>query len=396
MQKFKLELEADHAGITSKLEQVVSSKNDSSGGGEKGGGANGMMSSSLDSLGLNFNATSGSGEDSDFFLNPSSTSDLMLMLMNNPANLGQSNLPGDHASSLQPLSSLQPSSSHKRKHSSLSNDKNSSSANNLLNTMSSSRAGDDEDSSSSWNSLGLFNLPGSGSSTQKKVGGVGGGASSITMSSGQPGSTKKSTASLLPSTGNRSMADLNMLNLLQPGGGPGTRRPSTTRASGSNSQKRSRDRIKNRARLNDYDYDDESSNLAEEFYQTDETGDETNEATSEIGGSEHAGPSGVYDDELITSDEDNMGDELGSSNKFKLSKHHGGGHARRTIKDDEWGSGEDTNEKYCICKDVSYGDMIMCDNVMVSFLLWFTSKQPEYPFLTVFKSSVFTELKNTN
>lgn len=42
------------------------------------------------------------------------------------------------------------------------------------------------------------------------------------------------------------------------------------------------------------------------------------------------------------------------------------------IKDDWRDSGEDTNEKYCICKDVSYGDMIMCDNtrVLIYGLLW--------------------------
>ena len=33
-------------------------------------------------------------------------------------------------------------------------------------------------------------------------------------------------------------------------------------------------------------------------------------------------------------------------------------------------SGEDTNERYCICKDVSYGDMIMCDNSRCS-TQWF-------------------------
>ena len=32
---------------------------------------------------------------------------------------------------------------------------------------------------------------------------------------------------------------------------------------------------------------------------------------------------------------------------------------------EEWNSGEDTNERYCVCKDISYGDMIMCDNSRV-------------------------------
>lgn len=37
---------------------------------------------------------------------------------------------------------------------------------------------------------------------------------------------------------------------------------------------------------------------------------------------------------------------------------------RQRLKDD-WKDSEDTNEKYCICKDVSYGEMIMCDNPKV-------------------------------
>lgn len=35
------------------------------------------------------------------------------------------------------------------------------------------------------------------------------------------------------------------------------------------------------------------------------------------------------------------------------------------VKDDWKDSGEDTNERYCICKDVSYGEMVMCDNPKV-------------------------------
>jgi hypothetical protein len=36
----------------------------------------------------------------------------------------------------------------------------------------------------------------------------------------------------------------------------------------------------------------------------------------------------------------------------------------RNIKEDS-NHNEDNNEKYCICKDISYGDMIMCDNQRV-------------------------------
>ena len=41
--------------------------------------------------------------------------------------------------------------------------------------------------------------------------------------------------------------------------------------------------------------------------------------------------------------------------------------ARHKSFKDDWNSGEDTSEKYCICKDVSYGEMIMCDNARVTF-----------------------------
>jgi hypothetical protein len=351
LQKFKLELEADHAGITSKLEQVVSSKNEGAGG-NGNGNPSATGSNTLNSLNLNFNGT---GDDSDFTLCPSSTSDLMMILMSNSVSSAAAtglHTPGNNDISIvnATTGSAMTSGSHKRKHSTFSDKNSTSSTVNLLNSLVSK---DDEDSSSSWASTSHPSI------------------------FGMPGSTKKST-SFKKSNIPMGRQDSSLLGLVQPGGSsiPGgssssnnSRRPSTSRPlGGTGSLKRSRDRIKNRARLNDYDYDDESSsNLAEEFYQSDETGDETNE-----GGASESGRMGApglrhYDEDMITSDDDNLDDDFdqfGSatnmSNKFKLGKHN-----RRNNKDDA-GSGDDNNEKYCICKDVSYGEMIMCDNTRVS------------------------------
>ncbi len=116
LQKFKLELEADHAGITSKLEQVISSTNN----------ANMNETSPV----TNPNMCSGglSLEDSDFTLNSSSTNELMILMMQQQQQQQQNQ---DHHTP----SSHTHTGSHKRKHSNLTN-----------------RTADDEDSSSSWNS----------------------------------------------------------------------------------------------------------------------------------------------------------------------------------------------------------------------------------------------------
>ena len=75
---------------------------------------------------------------------------------------------------------------------------------------------------------------------------------------------------------------------------------------------------------------------------------------------------------LKASDDTSEDFEANTSKLKQLNKHRqqynssvGGGNAgsshRHHFKDD-WNSSEDTNERYCICKDVSYGDMIACDN----------------------------------
>jgi hypothetical protein len=280
-------------------------------------------------------------------------------------------------------STIMPSGSHKRKHSTLS-DKNMStnSAANLLNSLASRGLVDDEDSSSSWASSshpGLY----MGMPPSKKA--------ALTLSSHKKGGTPSASSSA-----SRQQMDTGLLGLLTgqsgsgstlhgsggSGGGGGIRRPSVNNrltASGLPVKQR-RDRNKNRARtLVNTDYDDESSNLAEEFYQSDETGDE--EGASESGAGGELARNFNNEDDLMTSDEDNLDDDFdqmggGSGNKFKLSKQNSGVHGRRSNKEDA-GSGEDNNEKYCICKDVSYGDMVMCDNRRVilkfSTILYLTS-----------------------
>ena len=116
LQKFKLELEADHAGITSKLEQVISSKDSS------GGGANGAATSLANNTNLAGTlAASASGsfskpDESDFTL--SSSANLMMMMLNNSQSIANNNGTLDA-----PVPTNVHSSAHKRKHSNLS-DKN--------------------------------------------------------------------------------------------------------------------------------------------------------------------------------------------------------------------------------------------------------------------------------
>lgn len=346
MHRFKLELEADHAGITSKLEQVLTT---TPADGLSGGGVNmltgglGGMDYGLDSL--NFNNPS---DDSDFTLCPSSTSDLMLMMLNPSLQHQQSQSGAD----------LTPSN-QKRKHSNLSDKNSSSSTINLLNALNSR---DDDESNSSWTTSSshmplqagghVFAMPLSNKKSQ------------LSMSSHKRGSSMSA-----PKTTSQSS---DLLSLLQ---SPAThtvintqtnRRQSTSKSLIAAGNKRKRDQIKNRSRLNDYDFDDESSsNLVDEEsnldYQSDETSDEMG---IESVGEQSKRTGGGDADDLMTSDED---EDMGSS-KLKVKN-------RSQPKED---SGEETNERYCICKDVSYGNMIACDNSNVSFFLFLNQIQALY------------------
>lgn len=137
-------------------------------------------------------------------------------------------------------------------------------------------------------------------------------------------------------------------------------------------------------------YDDEAfvedENARNEFYQSDdnnETGDETYEAGSEInsenginaGSSRGGGAGGELDNELTTSDDDASTDfEPTTKLKFKHAG-AGGRHYNNSRFKEDWNSSEDTNERYCICKDISYGDMIACDNSRVKKLSLFIINQ---------------------
>ena len=98
LQKFKLELEADHAGITSKLEQVISSKEANA----ENASTNNLTIASLTS---GFLKT----DESDFTL--SSSANLMMMMLNSSQHLSVSQ---DQSSSNANLSQ------HKRKNSNFS------------------------------------------------------------------------------------------------------------------------------------------------------------------------------------------------------------------------------------------------------------------------------------
>jgi hypothetical protein len=100
LQKFKLELEADHAGITSKLEQVISSKDTSA----ENASTNNLTSANA-SLTSGFLKT----DESDFTL--SSSANLMMMMLNSSQHLSASH---DQSSSNANLSQ------HKRKNSNFS------------------------------------------------------------------------------------------------------------------------------------------------------------------------------------------------------------------------------------------------------------------------------------
>ena len=136
-------------------------------------------------------------------------------------------------------------------------------------------------------------------------------------------------------------------------------------------------RIIKKSRLaNDLDYDDDTfdddENARNDFYPSDDTGEDTNEGVSEATSDNDAtlvmGGKGMVDDDgdELVSDEEGASDEFNES-KSKMNKRfsNNNAHNPRHFKE-EWNSGEDTNERYCICKDISYGDMVMCDEQGVS------------------------------
>lgn len=144
LQKFKLELEADHAGITSKLEQVISSKANPHGGHSSALTNSSMMYQNSTLSGMNFNLNQ-LNDDSDFTLcTPNSINthhDLVMMMMNSTNSTNQT--VGGVGESVN-----HHTSSHKRKQSTTSHSISMQAAA----TAAAAAAHHDEDSSSSWQS----------------------------------------------------------------------------------------------------------------------------------------------------------------------------------------------------------------------------------------------------
>lgn len=322
LQKFKLELEADHAGITSKLEQEFSSKTYNE---------NTSLNkiNSFSNLSLTFNNLNNHViDDSDFTLCPSSSNDLMHLMQNTKTNL-ETNF----------------HSNHKRKHSNISEK-----STNILNLNLISK--DDDDSSSSWNSSNMNNVC---FNINRK--------NSLTNSNLNKRTISSSISNKL--TSNQDTSFVNVLNTF------GVKKVNSFNAK-PKKVKNDKNRIK---KYKNIDYDDDNFDMEDclqnETFQTDdETNDGTNETQSEVTSSENGLNTVEFDEEerLVTEDdEDDDQSSEDSDNKFKFPQKNPRNHFsinERQIKDD-WNNAEDSNERYCICKDISYGDMIMCDNSSV-------------------------------
>lgn len=332
LQKFKLELEADHAGITSKLEQVISSTITNE---------NSMDNSSSLSNGSLYNFTE---QNSDFTLNTSTTNELMKMMAQNINTTQDSTL----------IKSV--TSSQKRKNLSdktkIEDDESNSSWNNKL------------ESSSSNSSNTIFHF----SNTNKK-------SSQIYKKNLKQGQVSNSSS----------------LNKLIRSNNMSLQNSITKKSSNKlgKSLKPDKSRIKKTKLIdteyNDelkYDYFDNESIKHENIHKIDDSKndlytDELNEENSETTGTsendlaqigrllnnddEFDTDSSENDLETVHNNLENNEDTTNSDldNKSKINKRNQ--NINRHFKKD-WNSGEETNERYCICKDISYGDMIMCDN----------------------------------
>lgn len=315
-------MEADHAGITSRLEQELSSKSFNE---------NNSLNkiNSFSNLCLTFNNLNNqTTDDSDFTLCPSSSNDFMHLMLNNKTNL-ETNL----------------QSNHKRKHSNLSEK-----STNILNPNLIGK--DDDDSSSSWNSSNMnsvcFNINRKNTLTNSNL--------------------NKRTISSSISNRPISNQDTGFVNVLNNFGVKKVNLISFKQKKG----KTEKNRVK---KIKSIEYDEDNFDvedcLQNEAFQTDdETNDGTNETQSEVTSSENGVNTIEFDEEDRLATEDDEDDDQSSEdsdNKVKIPQKSTRNHfsiSERKIKDD-WNKAEDSNERYCICKDISYGDMIMCDNTSV-------------------------------
>lgn len=342
LQKFKLELEADHAGITSKLEEVINNStiNNELTSPTIGANAGGYMMS-----GSSYNF---SEQTSDFTLNNSATNELMKMMAHNTNSL-ESNIY-----------------------------KSASASNQKRKNLDKTRQEDDE-SNSSWNSK-LDNSYISSSnknptfhfSDSNKKSSL---ASSVNKKNLKLGQSSNSASLNKIIRSNKTISQIQARLADQKQKTPAGMKQQQP---GKTLKSEKSQRIK-KTKLIDLDYDDESKydyfeqdNKHESMLDPDLYTDDLNEATSETTGTSEndlaqLGRLMNNEDEFET---DSSGDEMDPSNLDNEDTMNSDADQRLKHKrqqqlnrfKEDWNSGEDTNERYCICKDISYGDMIMCDN----------------------------------
>lgn len=359
LQKFKLELEADHAGITSKLEQVISSTIVNENSPNNSDGINGNCSMNSGSV-YNY----GSGEqNSDFTLNSTTTTNELMKMMAHNTNVIEASI----------NSKTNTPSQNKRKNSS---------------HIDKARLEDDE-SNSSWNSkqdTGTYQSSNGTnptfhfSNSNKK--------SALIANKKNPGPHKSQS---LQHQGANSLNKLiRTNNNICLGQATTKQRTTSTNKSNNKSVKADKSQRIKKTKLIDLDYEDElkydyfeNESLKHDNLQklNDPNNDlytnDLNEETSETTGTSetdiaHVGRLLNNEDEFETDSSENEIEPVNSNldnnedttnsdleNKMKINKRSQ--NVNRHFKED-WNSGEDTNEHYCICKDISYGDMIMCDN----------------------------------
>lgn len=344
IQKFKMELEADNAGITSKLEHAAGI----SGAGPSNADLLAIMGdpTATGAGGNLLNSFSNCMEESDFTLCPASGSDLMMMMNNQsePATYHQSNTAVAH---------------NKRKHSANQLDKSQLGAAHSLSSALIGKHNDDEDSCSSWNSR-IENLNTSTVNIHSRKG---------TLNATASFKKNLANTSSISSNLSHSSSMLHSVSLTGAAIGANKRLLSSSqqRVKRTKSEKSLHPNRARKSRIMALDEDEEDSFDATEYDQvhsTDDLNDSNDAADSELTSENDHGLNGAD----LSGNEENLNDDATSddldthptsvASKLKFAKHN---RNPRHFKDD-WSSNDDTNERYCICKDVSYGDMIACDN----------------------------------
>ena len=243
---------------------------------------------------------------------------------------------------------------------------------------------EDEDSSSSWNSK-LDQSLNSSNPTFTFLNSINNKKTPLNVSNKKPPARQNETLlnliksnsllSMMPNTASSSSTGGNGGG---GGGGNSGRRSSATSSSKPRPSKIEKQRIIKKPRISDYDFDEDENDsvrniTSSEYEKLEDDLEDLNEgAPSEATTSETdqgAGSTRNNDEdyELDSSEEndaDNVYNEDTNSDDLKINPKRRPANSRHFKED--WNSGDDTNERrYCICKDVSYGDMVMCDNLRV-------------------------------